>query len=421
MARSTERLSAARVARGCREPGRRYADGKGLYLHVRHGGARQWMVRYMRGGVSHDMGLGSVDDVTLAEARELARQARRDRLAGLDPLKEREKRRLAALVAEAKTVTFRAMMEECLEAKRPEWRNPKHAQQWRNTLTTHAATLLELPVSEIDEALVLATLRPIWTEKPETASRVRGRIETVLDYASALRRRAGPNPARWKGNLDAVLAKRSKVRRVRHHPALPYSQAPAFSARLRMMAGTAPRALEFTILTASRSGEARGARWPEIDLVAAVWIVPPERVKSGREHRVALSPRAVEILRGMLPLRDQRHGDYVFPGARPGKPLSDAALSAVLDRMEMHGVVPHGFRSTFRDWAAEQTSFAWEVAEACLAHVIGDKTQQAYQRADLLEKRRRLMNAWAAYCSSPARSDTAKVIAIQGDQAPVSA
>lgn len=415
MARTAERLTALKVAR-TKRPGR-YSDGGGLYLHVREGGARQWVFRFMRAGVSRDMGLGPAGDISLADAREIARGCRLELRAGLDPIEARKARQSAAQLDAARTMTFMDAAAAYIEANEPSWRNPKHRKQWRSTLDTYAAPLLgNLPVQAIDVALVRKVLQPIWHVKPETASRVRGRIETILNFATALKLREGPNPAAWKGNLSELLPKRSKVARVLHHPALPYRDVSDFMRKLRALSGTAPQALEFAILCASRSGEVRGARWSEIDFVTGTWTIPPERIKAGRQHRVPLSSRALGILEAMKPLRDERHGDYVFPGGKAGKPLSDAALSAVLDRLARTDITVHGFRSTFRDWCAEQTSFAREIAEACLAHTIGDAVERAYQRSDLVDKRRRLLEAWSRYCATVS-AGRGKVVAMQGARA----
>jgi integrase len=371
-------------------PGR-YSDGtvKGLMLVVRPGGTRAWVLRYQRGGRRRDMGLGPYPEISLADAREKALDARRlVKRDGKDPIAERGR---------AKLKTFKETAEALIESKRPGWRNPKHAAQWGSTLKTYAYPKLgALDVQTVDTDAVLAVLRPIWTTKTETASRVRQRIEAVLDYATAIRARSGENPARWRGHLDHLLPKPSKVRTVKHHAALNWHQAPAFMAKLAQRTGIDARALAFTILTAARSGETRGMRWRELDLKAKVWTVPPERIKAGKEHRVPLQPAAIALL--------GEAGEpqaLVFPSPiKAGRPLSDATLAAVLERMGC-AVTVHGFRSTFRDWAGEVTAHAREVVEAALAHRLKDKAEAAYARGDLFAKRRRLMQDWADFLAKP--------------------
>ena len=369
-------------------PGR-YGDGtvKGLMLVVRPNGSRAWVLRYQRGGRRRDMGLGPYPEIGLADAREKALDARRlVKRDGKDPIAERGR---------AKIKTFKEVAEALIESKRPGWRNAKHAAQWKSTLETYAyPKLSSLNVQAVDTDAVLSVLRPIWTTKTETASRVRQRIEAVLDYATAIRARTGENPARWKGHLDHLLAKPSKVRVVKHHAALDWREAPTFMAKLAKRAGIDAQALAFTILTAARSGEVRGMKWGELDLEDAVWTVPGSRIKAGREHRVPLQPAAIALL--------GEPGDpdeLVFPSPiKPGKPLFDATLAAVLKRMD---ATVHGFRSTFRDWAGETTSHPREVIEAALAHKLRDKAEAAYARGDLFQKRRKLMQDWADYLASP--------------------
>jgi integrase len=336
-------------------------------------------------GKRREMGLGSLRDVPLAKARQRAAEARRLLVDGLDPLASREK---------PKGMTFGAAADALIESMSSSWRNAKHRAQWTMTLTVYCEPLRLKPVAEIGTEDVLKVLKPMWTTTPETASRLRGRIERVLDFARARGQRSGENPARWRGHLDAILPRRAKHTRG-HHRAMPFDEVPAFMAALRERVGIAPRALEFTVLTAARSGEVLGARWSEFDLEARVWTVPASRTKAGREHRVPLSPRAVEMLRGM---EQMRVSEFVFPGAKGGRPLSAInTLETVLRRMKVD-VTVHGFRSAFRDWAGERTTFPREVAEAALAHLVGDAVERAYRRGDALEKRRRLMDAWAAFC-----------------------
>jgi integrase len=373
-------------------PGR-YSDGtvKGLMLLVRDNGSRAWVLRYQIGGRRRDMGLGPYPEIGLADAREKALDARRlIKRDGKDPLGER---------ARAKIKTFRETAGALIESKRPGWRNAKHAEQWSSTLETYAYPKLgALDVNIVDTTAVLDVLRPIWTTKTETASRVRQRIEAVLDYATATRARTGDNPARWRGHLDHLLAKPSAVHKVKHHAALDWRQAPHFMAELAKRRGVDARALAFTILTAARSGEVRGMKWGELDLEDAVWTVPASRIKASREHRVPLEPAAIALLG-----EPGEADELVFPSpVKAGKPLSDAALAAVLERMGYDNVTVHGFRSTFRDWAGETTPHAREVIETALAHKLKDKAEAAYARGDLFRKRRRLMQDWAAHLAARA-------------------
>jgi len=394
------KLNAVRI-RNLLKPGTKpgqYGDGAGLYLQVKPSGA-SWLFRYKVAGKGRLMGLGPERDVSLAEAREKARDARRLLLDGKDPLAE--KRASTAAGAAAAGTSFRKVTERYLAAHAAGWRNPKHAAQWRATVATYAHPVLaDLPVAAIDTGHVMRVLEPLWQRVPETASRVRGRIEAILDYATARSWRTGENPARWRGHLANLLPKRSKVARVQHHAALPWKEAGAFMAALGAEEGAAALALRFTILTAARTGEAIGTRWPEIDFDAAVWTIPGERMKAGRGHRVPLSEPALAILRDMLALR-RKDDDPVFPGGRAGKPLSNMAMTMTLRRMQRGETTVHGFRSTFRDWCGEATGYPAEVAEAALAHVNKDKTEAAYARGDLFEKRRRLMAEWAAFLARP--------------------
>jgi integrase len=382
-----QKLSARAVATS--KPGR-YGDGGGLYLVVSPSGARKWVFRFSFGGKVTEAGLGSAAVVSLAEARDKARDARKQVQAGANPI---EAKRRAALIA-AGTPTFGAIADALIAAKETEWRNEKHRAQWRMTLEHYAAPLRSRLVDEIDTTAVLAVLTPLWQAKPETASRLRGRIEAVLDAAKAQGYRSGENPAAWRGHLSHLLPKRGKLTRG-HHAAMAYQDVPAFVARLRQRDAMAALALEFCILTTTRSGEVLGARWSEINMAAKVWTVPAGRMKAAREHRIPLADCALAILEK---LSEARTGDLVFSGQRAGKALSSMAMEMVLRRMRLDGVTVHGFRSAFRDWAGNETHFPREVAEAALAHVIGDKAEQAYRRGDALEKRRGLMEAWANYC-----------------------
>jgi integrase len=384
-------------------PGR-YGDGRGLYLQVSKWQTKAWLFRFTRHGKAREMGLGPVSlqrndgGVSLAEAREEAHRCCQLLRQGIDPIEHRNAARAAARLDPAKDMTFKQCAEAYISAHKAGWRNPKHADQWTSTLMRHAyAVIGDLPVAAVDTALVTKILEPIWQAKPETAGRVRGRIEAVLDWASARGYRSGENPARWRGHLDKLLPNRRKLRKVSHHAAMPYADLPAFMATLRSQDSISARALEFTILTAARTGEAIGATWEEIDLEAKTWTVPGTRTKSGREHRVPLNKQILHILKTTPRELGNAH---LFIGARKGRALSNMAMLELLRGMDGRGLTVHGFRSSFRDWAAEQTNFPREVAEAALAHVLRDSTEAAYRRSDLFERRRKLMDAWATYCSS---------------------
>jgi integrase len=382
-------------------PGR-YAVGEvaGLHLQVEVSGARYWVLRIMSGGKRRDMGLGGFPDVPLALAREKAREARELVDKGIDPVAARQASKSRLSVENAAAKTFKQAATAYIDAHEAGWKNAKHEQQWRNTLEKYAYPVMGgTLVRDVDMAQVLKVLEPIWREKTETASRLRGRIEKVLDWAKGRGYRKGDNPAAWKGNLDAQLPNPDKVAKVEHHAALAVSEVGGFMVRLRAGEGIGARALEFTILTAVRSGETRGATWAEIDLTAKVWTVPAERMKAGKEHRVPLSDAAVKVLKA-LP-RGKPH-EIVFMAPKGGQ-LSDMTLSAVLRRMKVPAV-PHGFRSTFRDWASERTNYPNEVCEMALAHTIGDKVEAAYRRGDLFEKRARLMADWAKFCGTVLRA-----------------
>jgi integrase len=396
MARKIHMLSTTKI-NALRERGF-YADGGGLYLQVAPGGSKSWVFRFKESGKARDMGLGPLHTIPLSIAREKATDCRRLRLDGVDPIEKRRAERAALQSAQAKVMTFDECAEAYLADNQASWRNPKHRQQWKNTLATYASPIIgALPVQTIDTGHVTKILRPIWQEKPETASRVRGRIETVLAWATVHGHRTGDNPARWKGHLEEAFPAKGKVRKVKHHAALPYADMGAFMADLKDREGAAALALQFTILTAARTSETLKAEWSELDLAEKVWTVPAERMKAEREHRVPLSPAALAILQG-LPKR----GKYLFAGDNAKKPLSEMSMLMLLRRMG-RDVTAHGFRSTFKDWARESTSFPNEVSEAALAHVNGDKVEAAYARGDLFEKRRKLMDAWASFCTAPAR------------------
>jgi integrase len=391
-----------------------YGDGGGLWLHIGPTGGRSWLFRYTLNGRAREMGLGPAHTIGQAEARERARAARHLCLDGIDPLDRRHAERDARRLAAASTITFKDCAAKYIAANRAGWRNTKHAAQWDATLETYAyPTIGALPVGAIDTGHVTRVLEAIWVAKPETASRVRGRIEAVLDYAATHRWRSGENPARWRGHLENVLPRRSKVAKVAHHAALPWREVAAFMGTLRGQESTAALALRFAILTAGRTKEVLEAPWREIDTTHAVWVIPAERMKAEREHRVPLAEPALAVLREAAKLRGDAAPDApVFPGRRAGQPLSNMALLMLLRRMGRDDLTAHGFRSTFRDWAAE-TGKPADIAEAALAHTLGSKTQLAYQRGDLLDRRRRLMDQWAAFCGRAAPAGGAEVVSLR--------
>lgn len=390
------KLTALRV-KNLTTPGR-YNDGGGLYLQVRDAERRSWLFRFKLHGRPRQMGLGPLHDVPLAEARDAAQRCRKLVRDKVDPIDQRRSLH-AEIAARAGAYTFRDVAARYIAAHEKSWRNPKHRLQWGATLATYVYPVFgSRPVAAIETGDVTRVLEPIWHEKPETAARVRGRIEAILDYAKTRGWRSGENPARWKGHLEHALPARAKVAKLEHHPALPWAEIGAFVADLREQDGTAARALEFVILTAARTGEVLGARWSEIDLVGKIWTVPAGRMKAGSEHRVPLSEAAVALLRFMRPEGVEAEA-FVFPGAKAGAPLSNMSLLMLLRRMGRGDLTTHGFRSTFRDWAAERTTYQREVAEAALAHTVGNKVEAAYRRGDLFEKRRRLMEDWAGFCT----------------------
>lgn len=385
--RALNKLSATQAAK-IMKPGR-HSDGGGLYLFIDQHGRRRWIFMYVREGKRSELGLGGGRDLSLANARAEAAKLREVLATGGDPKAERAK--------EERIPTFGEYADAYVEAMKPSWRNAKHAAQWTMTLTTYVMSIRGKPVNTIDTQDVLEVLNDLWKRTPETAERLRGRIENVLDAAKAKGHRSGENPARWRGHLDQLLPKRQRLSRG-HHSALPYDAIPDFMASLRERGAVAARALEFTILTAARSGEVLGAQWDEIDAGKKIWTIPAARMKAGRDHRVPLSPRALEILEEMAKLGKEGH---LFPGPKPKKPLSSMAMAMLIRRMKA-GITVHGFRSTFRDWASETTGFPHEVCEMALAHTIGNKAEAAYRRGDLFDKRRKLMEAWAGYCARKA-------------------
>jgi integrase len=440
MARATiNRLSDRRVktAKAGMHP-----DGGGLYLRVTDGRPgddespvlkRYWVFRYRQRGTRKDrqLGIGPLDTVTLPAARTAAKQYREQLLVGLDPIEQRNAERASRAVAEAKAMTFDECRDAYIASHETGWRNAAHRQQWSSTLATYATPVFgHLPVDAVDTGLVVEVLEPIWTDKNETASRVRGRIEAILNWARVRGYRNGPNPAMWKGHLDHLLPAKSKVAKIEHHPALPYARIGEFMADLFKRDGTAARALRFTVLTAARAGEVFRMTWGEVDLTAKLWTIPGDRMKGGRQHRVPLSIQTLSILGEGRP-SPQR---YVFPGNKPGRPLSNMAMLELIRRMncerqvvglqrwtdaEGRDVVPHGFRSSFKDWATDWTpspseiveaakrgeiveAFPRDLVEVALAHALDSKTEEAYRRTEMIEKRRRLMSKWAEYCSRPA-------------------
>ena len=389
--RASNQLTAIRVAK-LSEPGR-YGDGGGLYLQVSASLTKSWLFRFMRNGRAREMGLGPVPLIGLADARQRAIDARRLLLEGKDPIDERRALAAADRSLEASRLKFLDATEQYISTHEPSWKNPKHRQQWRNTLETYAYPVCgDLTVGEVTTAVVLKIIEPIWNTKPETASRIRGRIEVILDWATIRGYRTGDNPARWKGHLNALLPSPRKVRPVRHHPALPYRELPAFMALLREAAGTSPRALEFTILTCARTSETTGAVRCEIDKTLGAWVVPSSRMKAKKEHRVPLCARASELATRNV------ESDLLF--SINGEGLSENAMLEVLARMGYSHITVHGFRSTFRDWVAECTSYPGDMAEMALAHTVSDEVEAAYRRGDMFEKRRRLMRDWERYCLS---------------------
>ena len=386
-----QNLLTARTIETAKEPGR-YSDGNGLYLVVRPGGSKQWMFLYRRDSKLKEMGLGSpAKGVTLAMARGLRDETRAIMVRGVDPLEARRQAEQSA----AGIPTFGAYALALVERIEEGFSNPKHRQQWRNTLQTYCEPIWNRPIDRVDTAGVLACLTPIWQTKPETASRVRGRIERVLNAAKAERLRSGENPAAWRGHLEATLPKPAKLTRG-HHAALAYTEMAPFMTDLRARPALAALALELAVLTATRTSEVLNAKWAEFDLDAGLWTIPAERMKARREHRVALSKRALAIVKE---LSTAPSSEFVFPGQKAGKPLSNMAMLMLLERMGRRGAITsHGFRSTFSDWASEVSPFSSELRETALAHTIGNKAEAAYRRGDALEKRRAMMEAWAAWC-----------------------
>ncbi|MDI1278518.1 integrase arm-type DNA-binding domain-containing protein [Methylobacter sp.] len=394
MSRIKNKLT-ARTVETKKAPGY-YSDGGNLYLRVSQNLTKTWAFYYKKDGKRTEMGLGSFGNVSLEQAREKAAELRKQIANGIDPLGERQQQENERKAQRAKMMTFSQCADAYINAHRAGWKNPKHIQQWQNTLSQYTFPVFgDLDVKAIDTGLITKCLEPIWLTKNETAGRVRGRIESILDWATVHEYREGVNPARWRGHLDKLLAKPSKIQKTEHHKALPYTEINEFIHQLHQQDGIAAKCLEFTILTAARTGETIGATWDEIDLDAKTWTIPAVRMKAEREHRVPLSADALNILNEMAVVR---FNGYVFPGNKKG--LSNMAMLAVLKRMDRAEITVHGFRSTFRDWAAESTAYPGEVVEMALAHAIKNQTEAAYRRGDLLEKRSRLMEDWARYCKT---------------------
>ena len=396
MTKHVDKLNAMKVAKLTKLG--MHADGCGLYLHIRSTASKCWVFRYQLRGMKRKMGLGPVRDMSLAQAREKAREIRLQLRAGIDPVDQRRQERLAAVSRQQQMVDFDSCAQRYIESHASSWSNQKHRKQWESTLLTYASPVFgKLPVSMIDTSLVLQVLEPIWSVKTDTARRLRERIERVLTWAKLRGYRQGENPAQWQGHLEQILPKPTRVKRVKHHAALPFSQVPAFMKTLGQNDVIAARALKFTVLTACRTSEVIGAKWSEIDLAKAIWIIPAERMKAKCEHRVPMSKQVLALLGSLQPLKV---GDdpWVFPGARKGRPMTNMAMLKLLERMKKEDITVHGFRSTFRDWVSETTDYRREVAEMALAHTIESAVEAAYRRGDLFEKRAALMQDWANFC-----------------------
>lgn len=378
-----------------------HADGAGLHLCVKATGGKSWIFRYRFGGKEREMGLGPLHTVSLAEAREKALAQRKMLLEGADPLAAKHASEVQRKLAEASVITFDTAATSYIAAHRAGWKNEKHAEQWTNTLTTYASPVFgSLPVADITTPLVLRVLEPIWTTKTETASRVRGRVEKILDWCKTQGYRTGDNPAAWRGHLENLLSAPQKTKKVEHHPALPWREIGAFMQALRTMPGAAALATEFIILTNCRTSEAIEARWSEIDMVEKRWTIPAARMKAAKEHVIPLSEPALAVLQRLK--AEAKEGEFVFPGGKKNTALSNMACLALLKRMGRSDLTVHGFRSSFRDWAGEATAHPREVIEHAMSHQLKDKAEAAYQRGSLLERRRVLMADWANYCAKPA-------------------
>ncbi len=408
MARQLNILSQLRV-KAIKDKGS-YHDGGGLYLCVSASGAKSWRFFYMLNGKSREMGLGTVAAVSLAEARLKMADCRKLLAAKIDPIEARDANEAKARLAEANKTSFEDCANSYIDAHKDGWKNKKHIQQWTNTLKTYVFPIIgKTPVQDINVDSMMKVLEPIWKEKPETANRTRGRIEKVLDWATARELRQGENPARWRGKLENLLVRRSSIQKVKHHPALPYAQVGDFMGLLKQQPGLDALALKFTILTAARTSEVIEANWDEIDIGNKVWTIPAGRMKMKKEHRVPLTDKAISVLKNVIKLTSDKQSNskqeeqtgWVFPGRKKKNSLSGMAMLMLLRRMERQDITVHGFRSTFRDWAAEQTNFPRDVAEAALAHATENKVEAAYRRSDLFDKRRELMDKWTKYCALP--------------------
>lgn len=410
MAKNINKLSALKI-KNATKPGL-YGDGLGLWLQVGPTGAKSWSFRYMLAGKARQMGMGSIHTFSLSDARQKALEARQLVHAGIDPIEQNKATRATLRAEEAKAITFEQAAAQYIKANEKAWTSDKHAAQWTASLTAYAYPVVgKLPVAMVETAHISKILDPIWQEKTATASRLRGRIEKVLDWAKTKGFRDGENPARWKGHLEHSLAKPGKIAKVEHHEALPFANMPAFMTRLRAMSSISARALEFTILLAARTGEVIGATDSEIDLATGIWTVPADRMKGKKEHRVPLCARALEII---ATTPREKGSPYLFCGARKGNHIYKEAMLECLRDMEGCGeLTVHGFRSTFRDWAGEVSNFPREVIEAALAHQLKDKVEAAYRRGDALEKRRKLMDAWAGYCARPPQAAGSNITSIR--------
>jgi integrase len=422
MSRSLHKLSARRVET-LKSPGW-HGDGGGLWLRIDKNGSRKWIFTWERNKCRREMGLGGLNDVTLAAARGGADNARQQLQRGLDPIDERLKSKREELIIEAdadsqsQITTFGAFAESYIIGREEGWRNPKHRQQWRNTITTHAASLLSKCVDAISTDDIVAVLKPIWRKTPETAGRLRGRIENILDAAKASKHIPSPweNPARWRGNLIHLLPRRPKNNDVKHHAAMPYQDIPAFIEKLRMRPAVAARALEITILCATRTTETLKMTWEEVDLDKAVWTVPAERMKMGIEHRIPLSKRAIEVLLAMTKTTNRQRGSYVFPGQKAGMPISQMGMTMLLRRMNLGQFTVHGMRSTFRDYMGDMTSHPEAIVEQALAHQVGDETVRAYRRGDAFLKRYAVMEDWARYLNGDPAAAVADIGPDEGER-----
>lgn len=402
MAREIEKLTVKGVA--SKNKVGRYSDGNGLYLQVSKFGTKAWIFRFTLNGKARQMGLGPTKLITLKEAREEAERCSKLVYNKIDPIDLRKREHGKAIAESASVITFKECAEKYINAHKDGWKNAKHASQWHNTLNTYAfPTLGSIPIQDVNTGMILKVLEPIWATKTETASRIRGRIDAILGWATSREYRKGENPARWKDHLDNILPQKTKVKKVKHHAALPYAEIGQFMADLRTNKTNSNLGLEFLILTAARTGEVINATWSEIDFNKRLWTIPAERTKTDHEHRVPLSDDAISVLTEM---KQNATSDFIFPGGKRGRPLSNMAFLQCLKRMERSDLTAHGFRSTFRDWAAEKTNYPSEVAEMALGHAVGDKVEAAYRRGDLYEKRCKFMDAWAKHCATiPADGD----------------